>query len=118
MTAGLVGEAPFIYKPVELLPSAALLKRSNFTATLLSILAARGLALAFRSVRRLAVLLALVLLVYPAVYYITHPSMAYRHPIDPVLVLLSVSAFTARASKQETYVMKADNEGVTALSEA
>jgi uncharacterized membrane protein len=89
-----------------------------FAATLLSISAARGLALAFRSVRRLAVLLALVLLVYPAVYYITHPSMAYRHPIDPVLVLLSVSAFTARASNQETSVMNSDNEGVTALSEA
>lgn len=89
-----------------------------FTATLLTILAARGLALAFHSVRRLAVLLALVLLVYPVVYYITHPSMDYRHPIDPLLVLLSVSAFTARPSKQETYVMKSDSESVPALSEA
>jgi len=34
VTAGVVGETPFRYKPVELLPSAALLKRSNLTATL------------------------------------------------------------------------------------
>jgi hypothetical protein len=33
-TAGVVGDAPFRYRPVELGPSPLLLYRSNFTATL------------------------------------------------------------------------------------
>ena len=70
-------------------------------ASLLSALAARGLALAFRRSRRFALLFASLLAVFPAVYYITHPSMAYRHPVDPVLVLLAVSAFTVRNERQE-----------------
>src|ERR1700722_3168744 len=34
---GVVGEAPFVYSPVESTPSPALLYKSNFTATLLPI---------------------------------------------------------------------------------
>src|ERR1700683_5237835 len=34
VVAGTVGVAPFVYKPVELLPSPAWLYRSTFTATL------------------------------------------------------------------------------------
>jgi hypothetical protein len=33
--------------------------------------------------------LAAVPLVYPAVYYATHTSLRYRHPIDPVLLILA-----------------------------
>src|SRR5271167_141269 len=36
-TAGVVGDAPFVYSPVESGPSPLLLYRSNFTATLLGI---------------------------------------------------------------------------------
>jgi 4-amino-4-deoxy-L-arabinose transferase-like glycosyltransferase len=32
---------------------------------------------------------ALVLISFPLVYYISHPQMDYRHPIDPLLVVLS-----------------------------
>jgi hypothetical protein len=32
--------------------------------------------------------LALILLTYPLVYYITHSSMDYRHPLDPILVIM------------------------------
>ena len=70
-------------------------------ATLLSVLAALGLVRAFSNARRFAILLAWLLLVFPAVYYITHPSMLYRHPLDPLLVLLGVSAFTRFGSTQE-----------------
>jgi uncharacterized membrane protein len=28
-------------------------------------------------------------LIFPVVYYITHPSRRYRHPIDPVLIVLA-----------------------------
>ena len=69
-----------------------------FTATLLSAFAAFGLARAFSLARRFAVLFAWLLLVFPAVYYITHPSMLYRHPLDPLLALLAVSAFTGLGS--------------------
>lgn len=30
---------------------------------------------------------------FPLVYYVTHTSFRYRHPIDPILVILSVIAF-------------------------
>ncbi len=69
-----------------------------FMATLLSGFAAFGLARAFSRARRFAVLFAWLLLVFPAVYYLTHPSMAYRHPLDPLLALLSVSTFTGLGS--------------------
>jgi 4-amino-4-deoxy-L-arabinose transferase-like glycosyltransferase len=72
-----------------------------FMATLLSVLAALGLARTFSGARRFAVLFAWLLFVFPAVYYITHPSMLYRHPLDPLLVLLSVSTFTRLGSTQE-----------------
>src|SRR5580704_6597025 len=35
LVAGTLGDLPPVYNPVELLPSPSLLKRSNFTATLL-----------------------------------------------------------------------------------
>ena len=31
-------------------------------------------------------------LLYPLVYYVTHTSLRYRHPIDPILVLLAAIA--------------------------
>jgi hypothetical protein len=38
-------------------------------------------------------------LLYPFIYYVTHPSLRYRHPIDPLLVLLTVFALAACFSK-------------------
>jgi hypothetical protein len=34
-------------------------------------------------------------ILYPLVYYITHTSLRYRHPIDPLLVLLTIVAASA-----------------------
>jgi hypothetical protein len=31
-------------------------------------------------------------LVFPWLYYVTHPNLRYRHPIDPVLLLLAAVA--------------------------
>jgi len=46
---------------------------------------------------------ALPLIIFPAlfplVYYVTHPSLRYRHPIDPILTFLTVFAFAACVSK-------------------
>ncbi len=67
-----------------------------FMATILTLLAGTGLISAFKRAARLAPLFAATLLFYPALYYISQTSMAYRHPIDPLLVLLGVLAFYAR----------------------
>jgi 4-amino-4-deoxy-L-arabinose transferase-like glycosyltransferase len=62
--------------------------------TFLSLLTFAGLARAIRD--RLDGLAPLVILlgIYPAVYYLTHPDIRYRHPIDPVIVMLIVYCFT------------------------
>jgi 4-amino-4-deoxy-L-arabinose transferase-like glycosyltransferase len=39
--------------------------------------------------------LAAVPIVYPVIYYVTHTSLRYRHPIDPVLLLLVAIAIAA-----------------------
>src|SRR5271155_1334822 len=45
-------------------------------------------------------------IVYPIIYYVTHTSLRYRHPIDPVLVLLVAIAVAAavpnRSNRSET----------------
>jgi len=33
--------------------------------------------------------LVIVLVTFPVVYYITHSAMDYRHPLDPVIVIMS-----------------------------
>jgi uncharacterized membrane protein len=85
-------------------------------ASLLSVLATRGLTLAFQRGRRFAPLFASLLAVFPAVYYITHPSMAYRHPLDPVLVLLAVVAFTMHNLTQQTGDVSPESEAELAGS--
>jgi len=34
-------------------------------------------------------------LVFPMLYYITHTSLRYRHPIDPIVLLLAALGFHA-----------------------
>jgi len=68
----------------------------------LSAFSALGLARAFRRARHSAILFAWVLVAFPAIYYLTHPSMLYRHPVDPLIVLLAVYAFTGRRKERES----------------
>jgi hypothetical protein len=42
------------------------------------------------------VLYALVLVSFPAIYYITSPEVYYRRPIDPLIVILAASLVPAR----------------------
>jgi 4-amino-4-deoxy-L-arabinose transferase-like glycosyltransferase len=67
--------------------------------TLVSVLAFLGLMLAFRSHNPAVPLFAITLLVFPIVYYITHPTPRYRHPIEPAMVVLGVYALTNTFSK-------------------
>jgi 4-amino-4-deoxy-L-arabinose transferase-like glycosyltransferase len=65
-----------------------------------SLLAWLGMVLALWSKRLDGIPYALVMLIFPAIYYITHVFSTYRHPIEPVIVLLSAYAMasTARAA--------------------
>jgi 4-amino-4-deoxy-L-arabinose transferase-like glycosyltransferase len=70
----------------------------------LTVLMLTGLVLVWRNRREWFLPFAAVLGAFPAVYYITHPTMDYRHPIDPMLVILvayAVSSFLdARRSRR------------------
>ena len=44
--------------------------------------------------------LAVFPLLFPVVYYVTHTSLRYRHPIDPILIFLTVLAVYAIGSKK------------------
>ena len=57
---------------------------------LFSTLALLGALFAYRVRSREAILYAIVLLVYPVVFYLTHSSVRYRFPIDPVMTILAV----------------------------
>ena len=57
--------------------------------TAFTFLAIVGLTKAFRKVPNVATPYALVLLTFPLIYYITHSDLAYRHPLDPQIVILA-----------------------------
>jgi 4-amino-4-deoxy-L-arabinose transferase-like glycosyltransferase len=56
--------------------------------TAVTFLGLAGLRRALRNAPERAIHYALVLLVYPMVYYFTHSDIAYRHPLDPEVVIL------------------------------
>lgn len=58
--------------------------------TTITLLLLGGLRFAWLEGKQQEILpLILILATYPMVYYITHPSMDYRHPIDPIIVIMS-----------------------------
>lgn len=58
-------------------------------STVLTLFALAGLRRAFRESCPAAVPLALALIVFPLVYYVSIPQMPYRHRIDPEIVVLA-----------------------------
>lgn len=61
-----------------------------FFCTALTIMMLVGLRRLWRENRSVALLFAMVLFFFPAVYYVTHVDVAYRRPIDPLIVVLAV----------------------------
>jgi 4-amino-4-deoxy-L-arabinose transferase-like glycosyltransferase len=55
-----------------------------------SFMAFAGLVLAIHSGRDEVIPLAILPVCFPVVYYLTHSDMGFRHPIDPVVVILMV----------------------------
>jgi 4-amino-4-deoxy-L-arabinose transferase-like glycosyltransferase len=62
--------------------------------SLLSLLAFAGLGRAIRDDRDGAIPLVILLAFFPAIYYITHPDIRYRHPVDTVVVIFIVYGVT------------------------
>lgn len=83
---------------------------STFTLLMLS-----GLTSMWRWRRQWIVPYLAVLAAFPAVYYITHPTMDYRHPIDPLLVILS--AYALVQWRERDYGLRLAVVGSTALSQ-
>jgi hypothetical protein len=67
----------------------------------ISILAFAGLVLAIRHGREEAIPLAFLPAFLPAVYYLTHSDMGFRHPIDPELVIFMAYAVVSIAAGKQ-----------------
>lgn len=63
---------------------------NSIAYSLLSFLAFLGLYHAIQNKISFAIPLAIILVFFPLLYYVTHPDLRYRHPIDPVIVLLAI----------------------------
>src|SRR5260370_6819645 len=59
---------------------------------LFRLLSLMGVLLAYRQRNEIAVPLASVMLFFPLVFYVTHTSSRYRHPMDPIMLVLAVYA--------------------------
>jgi 4-amino-4-deoxy-L-arabinose transferase-like glycosyltransferase len=57
---------------------------------LFPLLALLGALFAYREQKDAVLPLALVMLFFPLVFYVTHASTRYRHPMDPVMLVLAV----------------------------
>ncbi len=61
-----------------------------FLTTAITLLLLGGLGFAWSEEKGQDVFpLVLILVTYPLVYYVTHSSMDYRHPLDPIIVIMS-----------------------------
>src|SRR5271157_1378937 len=74
-------------------------KNSLFLAS--SLLSIAGLVLAIRNRVHGVFLFATLLIFYPLVYYVSFPHPRYRHPIDPMLVILGVYLFTQASPRNK-----------------
>jgi 4-amino-4-deoxy-L-arabinose transferase-like glycosyltransferase len=69
--------------------------------TLISVMAFAGLILAIQHGHEQAIPLAILPIFLPAIYYLTHSDMGFRHPIDPVLAIFAAYAADSIASGKQ-----------------
>jgi 4-amino-4-deoxy-L-arabinose transferase-like glycosyltransferase len=83
-----------VEKPIESFrdTDSPLVRLVLITNTLAALGALCGIVALLRARNIYAFPLAAGPIVYPVIYYVTHTSLRYRHPIDPVLVLLVAMA--------------------------
>ena len=80
------------------------------------LLALPGTLLAYRRGNRYAYPFAMAVLVFPLVYYVTHTTARYRHPLDPLLCVLAavgaLAPFTWLAGRRASTQSKAHGRAV------
>jgi hypothetical protein len=96
------------------IPALAQTKNSVFLAT--SVLAWWGLGLIVVRRRCGAFLFATLLLVYPLTYYIVFPHGRYRHPIEPVMVVLGVYLISETRELRERATTAEEGDSLEASS--
>jgi len=81
-----------------------------FFCTGLTILMLRGLRRLWAFERSSALPLVVLLAIFPMTYYLTHASMDYRQPIEPVVVLLAAIGVFGLASGGAAAISEPDSE--------
>jgi len=71
----------------------------DFLGLLFPLLTFAGVLLAYRQRTPYAFPFAAAILFFPVVYYVTHTSLRYRHPIDPLMTVLSAFSLVTLCSK-------------------
>jgi hypothetical protein len=69
--------------------------------TFISAMAFAGLIMAIRHGREGVIPLAILPIFLPAIYYVTHSDMGYRHPIDPVLAIFIAYALDSTVAGEQ-----------------
>jgi hypothetical protein len=67
--------------------------------TTLTVVPLFGLWRAFQQDRTVAMPYALVIFIFPLIYYVTHPEVYYRRQIDPLFVVLAVYAVVSQKKR-------------------
>jgi hypothetical protein len=89
------------------------LSRANIWFCLsFSLLSVAGMVLAVRFSWQMVLPLAICMVIFPISYYVTHTSLRYRHPIDPFLVIFTVSLF-ARLFGARTTPLRHDSAALS-----
>jgi hypothetical protein len=76
----------------------------NYSLTMFTFL---GLLLAYRRIRSLSLPLLNAIVFFPIVYYVCHTGARYRHPIDPLLAILSAYAIVFCATVIREWTLSA-----------
>jgi 4-amino-4-deoxy-L-arabinose transferase-like glycosyltransferase len=71
--------------------------------SLISVLAFAGIGAALRDRRDGVLPLLIIVVVFPAIYYLTHSDLGFRHPIDPVIVIFLIYGVSPLFSKNTQY---------------
>jgi CHASE2 domain-containing sensor protein len=76
-----------------------------------------GIAALWRRRSTMTSPLAVFPVIYPCLYYVTHADLRYRHPIDPVLCLLTAIAATSawELARAKGHTKSAQDLSATAL---
>jgi 4-amino-4-deoxy-L-arabinose transferase-like glycosyltransferase len=73
-----------------------------FFCSIFTAVALTGLYKAFQSSWTVTMPYVWILLAFPVAYYLTHPEISFRQPMDPVLVIFSSFAVFSRQSRKKT----------------